>query len=229
MGTYACLISASNHAARVNAAVTSVLGLQAFNRVRGSNRALLQADTSTATPTPSASFNTFTPYGSPAIVTAAAAPAEAPATIESATPEADPAASVVPDYTSGTSQQQWFLAGGDVGTTLRAEAIPGRVFYDFDGVTVKDPFDVLQDAGFNAVRVETFLTQCTGPTMSFDNSGDVLGRELNFQLDDGCIDIQVQTAQLGKARNMKIILTVNFGTAIPTAWVGYNYVQVGLH
>lgn len=118
------------------------------------------------------------------------------------------------------------VAGGDVGTTIRAEAIPGRVYYDFDGVTVKDPFDVMQSAGFNAIRVESMLGQCLGPSPPFDNSGDVLGREKNFQLDAGCIDIQVNTALLGKARNMKIVLTVNFGPDIPTAWYSYSYAQM---
>lgn len=62
-----------------------------------------------------------------------------------------------------------FWAGADIGTVLRAETIPGRVFYDFDGTTVKDPIVTLGDAGFNAFRVESGPGQCLGPT-TFDNS-----------------------------------------------------------
>ena len=136
--------------------------------------------------------------------------------------------SALPDYTSTTiaAQQQWFLAGAAAGTTLRTEAIPGRTYYGFDGVTVTDPFDVFQASGLNAMRVETALSQCTGPTPPFNNSGDVRLRELNFALDFGCIDLQVRTAALAKSRNMKIILTVNFGTDIPAAWTNYSYKQM---
>lgn len=135
---------------------------------------------------------------------------------------------VAPNFTSNAdkAEPQWFLAGASLGTVLRAEAIPGRVFYDADGVTVKDPFDVMESAGFNAVRVETFIDSCTGPSPPFNNSGDVLFRELNYLLDSGCIDTQVKTAQLAKSRNMKVILTVNLGIAIPTPWLHFNYTQM---
>lgn len=135
---------------------------------------------------------------------------------------------VAPNFTSNAdkAELQWFLAGASLGTVLRAEAIPGRVFYDADGVTVKDPLDVMESAGFNAVRVETFIDSCTGPNPPFDNSGNVLFRELNYLLDSGCIDVQVKTAQLAKSRNMKVILTVNLGTAIPTPWLHLNYTQM---
>lgn len=155
-----------------------------------------------------------------------------PPTAEGATVSAmlEGATYVAPNYTSNVSasaeQAQWFYAGASLGTVLRAEAIPGRMFYDFDGETVKDPFDVMESAGLNAVRVETFIDTCTGPSLPFNNSGDVLSRELNYLLDTGCIDIQVMAAELGKARNMKIILTVNFGTPIPAAWLHFNYTQM---
>ena len=150
---------------------------------------------------------------------AATGPAAVPTTIGSA---------VAPNYTSnaGKAELQWFLAGASLGTVLRAEAIPGRVFYDADGVTVKDPFDVMESAGFNAVRVETFINSCTGPSPPFNNSGNFLFRELNYLLDVGCIDVQVNTAQLAKSRNMKVILTVNLGTAIPAPWLDFNYTQM---
>lgn len=133
----------------------------------------------------------------------------------------------VPDYTAASPpQQQWFFAGATLTTMPRAEAIPGRIFYDFDKVTVKPPIEVMHAAGFNAVRVETSLGQCIGPDLEFDNSGDVLGREMNYLLDFGCISTQVAVAVMAKARNMKIILTVNFGPDIPTAWYDYTYVQM---
>ena len=134
---------------------------------------------------------------------------------------------VTPDYTSAGSSvlAPWFYAGADVGTVLRAEAIPGRVIYASDGTTVQNPFDSLQLAGINAARVETHM-DCTDPSPPFDNSGDVLGRERTFQLDFGCNDVQLQTAQLAKARNMQIVLIINFGIAIPEAWQAFNYTQV---
>ena len=133
----------------------------------------------------------------------------------------------MPDYLSGEliSASPWFYAGADIGTVLRAVAIPGRVFYDSDGTAVQNPFDALQNASVNSARVETYMN-CTGPTPPFDNSGDVLGRELLYELDFGCNDIQLQTAQLAKARGMQIVLTINLGTNIPEAWQGYNYTQV---
>ena len=133
----------------------------------------------------------------------------------------------VPNYALGNavSAAPWSYAGADVGTVLRLEAIPGRVFYASDGMTVQNPFDALQSAGLNAARVQTNMT-CAGPSPPFDNSGDVLARELLFELDLGCIDIQVQTAQQAKARNMKIVLTVNLGPTIPDTWLAFSYTQV---
>ena len=59
----------------------------------------------------------------------------------------------------------------------------------------------------------------------FDNTGNVLQREMDFKLDFGHVDIQVKAAQLAKARNMKIIHNVNLGAAIPVAWLGYRSVK----
>lgn len=115
-----------------------------------------------------------------------------------------------------------FWAGADIGTLLRQEAIPNRVYVDFDGKTVKDPIRILGDAGVNAVRIETSLGQCLGPS-KFDNSGDVGARELVYQLDWGCIDTQVTTAQRAVALGMKVQLIINMGEIIPDAWLSYDY------
>ncbi|MCJ1419729.1 hypothetical protein MMC32_006085 [Xylographa parallela] len=127
------------------------------------------------------------------------------------------------DGTKATTQDFW--AGATIGTVLRAEAIPGRIFYDFDGVTVKDPIKTLGDAGINGIRVEAQAGQCLGPT-TFSRSGNLLGEELLFELDFGCIDIQVQTAQRAAAEGMRFQLTINQGLTIPTAWESYNYEEM---
>ncbi|MCJ1430935.1 hypothetical protein MMC27_000285 [Xylographa pallens] len=127
------------------------------------------------------------------------------------------------DGTKATTQTFW--AGATIGTVLPAEAIPGRIFYDFDGVTVKDPIKTLGDAGINGIRVETKPGQCLGPT-TFPRSGNLLGEELLFELDFGCIDIQVQTAQQAVAEGMRFELTINQGLTIPTAWEGYSYEEM---
>ena len=108
---------------------------------------------------------------------------------------------------------------------MRTEAIPNRTFLNFDGKTVKDPIQTLADAGINAVRVEAAMDMCLGPT-KFNNNGDVLGRELLYQLDFGCIDIQVTTAQRAVALGMKVQLTINMGRIIPEAWLSYEYKQM---
>ena len=53
--------------------------------------------------------------------------------------------------------QQWFLAGATTTCIQRAEAIPGRVFHDFDAVTEASPWDVMQKAGENCASL---LCQC---------------------------------------------------------------------
>ena len=62
------------------------------------------------------------------------------------------------------------------------EAIPGRVFYDIDGVTVKDLIQTLADAGVNAIRVETSRSMGLGPT-HFQNNASTRSEELLFELD----------------------------------------------
>lgn len=118
-----------------------------------------------------------------------------------------------------------FWAGADFGTLLRMENITGRVFYDFDGVTVKDPIKTLGDAGVNAVRVETMRGQCLGPS-HFVNAPDVGGQELTFSLDWGCIDIQVETARQAVAQGMRVVLTINQGFNISKDMESLNYAQM---
>ena len=115
-----------------------------------------------------------------------------------------------------------FWAGADIGTVMRMEAIPGRIFYDYDGITVKDPIKTLGDAGVNAARVEGERGQCLGPT-KLDNSADVGGKELLFQLDWGCMDIQVKTAQRAVAQGMRVVLTINQGLKIPKELESLSY------
>ena len=62
--------------------------------------------------------------------------------------------------------------------------------------------------------------------MSFNNSGDVLTREMNSLLDIGCIDVAVYTAALAVERSMKVVLTINLGADIPVAYQQYNYSQM---
>ena len=106
------------------------------------------------------------------------------------------------------------------------EAIPGRVFYDFDGKTVKDPVQTLGNAGLNAFRLETFRGQCLGPS-NFINNESTLGDELLFKLDWGCIDLQVKMAQRAKAAGMqRFQLTVNQGFNISRDMESYSYAQM---
>lgn len=105
---------------------------------------------------------------------------------------------------------------------MRMEAIPGRVFYNYDGVTVKDPIKTLGDSGFNAIRVETSRDMSLGPTV-FTNNASTRGEELLFQLDFGGIDIAVETAQRAAALGMRIQLTINQGFTIPKDLESLDY------
>lgn len=118
-----------------------------------------------------------------------------------------------------------FWAGATLGTVVRMEAIPERVFYDYDGVTVKDPFKTLGDAGVNAVRIEGQRGQCYTPS-KFVNNASTLGEELLFALDWGCYDTQVQAAQRGVAQGMRVVLTINQGFDIPAGMESYSYEQM---
>lgn len=118
-----------------------------------------------------------------------------------------------------------FLAGACLSTLPRQRVIPGRVFYDFDGFTPKDPMDVFVDSGFNSVRVLTSRDQPL-TTNSFDNDGDVVRREQNFELDLGGIDLQVKLALQATQKNMTIIHTINMGQDIPLEWQNYSYKEM---
>lgn len=127
--------------------------------------------------------------------------------------------------TSNTNLNGQFWAGAAIGTVMRMEAIPSRVFYDYDGKTVKDPIKTLGDAGINALRIEGLRGQCLGPTQ-FVNNGSTMGDELTFRLDWGCLDIQVKTAQRGVAQGMRVVLTINQGFDIPEGMESYSYEQM---
>ncbi|KAL8669708.1 MAG: hypothetical protein Q9168_005707 [Polycauliona sp. 1 TL-2023] len=116
-------------------------------------------------------------------------------------------------------------AGACIDTVLRAEALPGRTFYDFDGTTVKDPIDTLADAGVNAFRVEVFRDECIGPE-PFAASANPLDDEDDFKLDFGCIDVKVKTAKQAKALGMRMQLTINQGLNIPKGMEKYTYEQM---
>lgn len=105
------------------------------------------------------------------------------------------------------------------------EAIPSRVFYDFDGKTIKDPVKTLGDAGVNAARVEASRGQCLGPS-HFVNNASTLSEELLFKLDFGCIDTQLKAAQRAVAQGMRIVLTINQGFTIPKDLESYTYEQM---
>ena len=105
---------------------------------------------------------------------------------------------------------------------MRMEAIPDRTFYDYDGVTVKDPIKTLADSGLNAIRVETFRYMGPGPT-TFHNNASTGAEELTFQLDWGGIDIAVKTAQRAIALGMRLQLTINQGFTIPKDLESLDY------
>ena len=115
-----------------------------------------------------------------------------------------------------------FLAGATLNWLPRQQAIPGRVFTDYDGKTPRAPLDVLVDAGVNTVRVDTAMGDCL-VSADFDNSGDVRSREMNNQLDYGCIDTRVATAQLAQGQNMQLVLGIGMGASIPDDWLAYTY------
>ena len=129
---------------------------------------------------------------------------------------------------SVANASQAFWAGATVSTLMREEAIPGRVFYSFDGVTVADPFKMMGDAGLNAIRIETWRGQSYGPT-NFTNQDDlpkILGDELAFTLGSGGIDIGVKTVQRCIAQGMKVVHTINQNYTIPRALESLNYTEM---
>ena len=166
----------------------------------------------------SASLSNSRPYGNGTSPTAASPSG-------GSSPHVSLSGSNMTNTTSNVSLNGQFWAGATLGTLMRMEAIPSRVFYDFDGKTVKDPFETLSDAGVNAVRIEGSRGQCLGPTQ-FINNGSTLGEELTFSLDWGCLDIQVKTAQRGTAQGMRVVLTINQGFNIPDGMEKFTYEQM---
>ena len=119
-----------------------------------------------------------------------------------------------------------FWAGACIGTVPRAEAIPGRVFYDYDGKIVKDPIKTLGDAGVNAFRVVVSRGQCLGPSR-FVNDESTLDKERNYETGLGCIDLQVKLAQSSRAARIKRFqLTINQGFNITKDMESFTYEQM---
>lgn len=106
-----------------------------------------------------------------------------------------------------------YWAGGTIGTLMRMEAIPGRIFYHYDGVTVKDPIKALADSGLNAIRVETSRDMSLGPAI-LENNASARGEDCFSSLVFGGIDIAVKTAQRAAALGMRLQLTINQGCTI---------------
>ena len=150
-----------------------------------------------------------------------------PASVSSYTGNSDTPESFsdMTNSTTSTNLNGQFWAGATISTLMRMEAIPQRIFYAEDGQAVQDPIQTLANAGVNAFRVATSRGQCLGPTQ-FVNNASTLGEELTFTLDWGCIDIQVQTAQRGVARDMRVVLTINQGFDIPAGMESYTYEQM---
>ena len=151
----------------------------------------------------------------------AAAKASSPSTNSSGSVTGSSTTAMTND-TSDANLHGEFWTGGTIGTVMRMEAIPGRVFYDYDGVTVEDPIKTLAHSGVNAFRVETTRDMSLGPTV-FENNASTRAEELLFKLDFGGIDIAVKTAQRAIALGMRFQLTINQGFTIPKDLESLDY------
>lgn len=119
-----------------------------------------------------------------------------------------------------------FWAGATISWIPRDQDIPGRMFYDFDVKSVKDPYETLGDAGFNAFRTQASRGQCLGPT-NWVNNESTLNDELLYRLDIGCPDIHVKLAQKARAAGMKcFVLTINQGLDISRDQESYSYEEM---
>ena len=107
--------------------------------------------------------------------------------------------------------------GATLGVHDRLGRVPGRKFLDFDGKPM-DAVKFLALNGFNAVRVGSVCYGQPLKTASVDNA-DVDHRELNFGLDWGGVDRQVDTACRARALGEKVVLTIQFGQDwVPGSW-----------
>ncbi|KAL8634025.1 hypothetical protein Q9189_000271 [Teloschistes chrysophthalmus] len=129
--------------------------------------------------------------------------------------------------TSGDSSNSTreFWAGADIDTVPRMLALPGRTVYDFDGKTVKDPVQILADAGVNSFRVETSRGDCI-EEKPFVNNASSVANEQNFKLDFGCIGTKVKLAKQAIGLGMKMQLTINQGLNIPDGMEKYTYEEM---
>ncbi|KAI4249556.1 MAG: hypothetical protein LQ352_005588, partial [Teloschistes flavicans] len=118
-----------------------------------------------------------------------------------------------------------FWAGADIDTVPRMLALPGRTVYDFDGKTIKDPVQILADAGINSFRVETYRGDCVDEK-PFVNNASSVANERNFRLDFGCIGTKVKLAKQAIGLGMKMQLTINQGFNIPDGMEKYSYAEM---
>lgn len=124
------------------------------------------------------------------------------------------------------AQSKWFLAGACVGATPRLMRLPKRKFTTYDHSVQIDPIEYMASQGMNAIRVSTRMGQSVGPTKKVNNDGDWHARELNFQLDLGGVDVQVDLAVQAKSLGMKVVHTITIGQEIPGHWEEYSYVEM---
>ncbi|KAL8693143.1 MAG: hypothetical protein Q9218_001963 [Villophora microphyllina] len=136
-----------------------------------------------------------------------------------------PTAGSSTNQTSGATAEKEFWAGADIDTVPRMLALPGRTVYDFDGTTVKDPIQILADAGVNSFRVETSRGDCLDEK-PFVNNASSVDDESYFRLDFGCIGTKVKLAQQAIGLGMKMQLTINQGFNIPDGMEKYSYAQM---
>ncbi len=120
---------------------------------------------------------------------------------------------------------QGFWAGAGIDTVARATEIEGRVFYDYDGKTAKDPYVTLGESKFNSFRIQTFIDDPLEEQIP-DHTNEGY-RELNFHLDGRSLIGQTKAARKAiDAGLKKFQLTINMGLKIPTDWMDYSYAQM---
>ncbi|KAL8650925.1 MAG: hypothetical protein Q9210_003531 [Variospora velana] len=126
----------------------------------------------------------------------------------------DATASVNQTLSKPFDHEEEFWAGAGIDTVPRAEALPGRTFYDFDGKTIKGPIN------------KTFRGDCLGPE-PFVNSANSLPDEQNFRLKLRCISTKVETAKRAKAAGMRLMeYAINQGRNISMDMERYTYQQM---
>lgn len=110
-------------------------------------------------------------------------------------------------------------------TLPREKTLPGRVYTHFNGSGSADPVDLTASLGMNAIRLSTNLSTCIGPTTHL-NDIDWIPREMDFQLDLGCIDMQVKLAERSIPLGIKITHAIDFVTWIPPNWLDMSFIEL---